>query len=373
MEFQLPKTCGVNVNLNNLRGELASQASAILNVNLGTPAGLQEIASSLEGKLNTLKDKVAAQLPEIPEEIKSLKADLNKLAGMAVGSVEALQQQAAIALDYAGIKDLKGFADINLDDLASSVFSVSGTFDPCSMSIPDISLTPDGLPIKFPEIPNIGSVTKMLPEIHDQTIVDDLSNAIKDNIPIVSSTSILQSAYTAPEAAETAKETVKITKVAIESNVSTSITGMGDMVKKLPNGEEVVETKSDFVERVKHNSLPVMDEAGVKPTKEDDIEAIIKDVRPGIGFEGDTTARDNFDRDWAPLIRAGCPIGSSGLPDPGCLDTPEEAKARKERIEKRDAQTKRWRKYKQAERKKPSAERRTYRELRADFLAQDTL
>ena len=72
MSFQLPKTCGVNVNLNNFRGELQAQAMTVLNVNLGTPAGLQEIANSLEGKLTTLKDKVAAQLPEVPEEIKSL-------------------------------------------------------------------------------------------------------------------------------------------------------------------------------------------------------------------------------------------------------------------------------------------------------------
>ena len=242
MEFQLPKTCGVNVNLNNLRGELANQASAILNVNLGTPAGLQEIASSLEGKLNTLKDKVAAQLPEIPEEIKSLKADLNKLAGMAVGSVEALQQQAAIALDYAGIKDLKGFADINLDDLASSVFSISGTFDPCSMSIPDISLTPDGLPIKFPDIPDIGSRTKMVPEIHDQTIVDDLSNAIGKNTQFISGMD------------------VKDAVTAIQTNVSTTITGMGDMVRKLPSGEQVVELRDDFVTRLKKENLPLLKE-----------------------------------------------------------------------------------------------------------------
>jgi hypothetical protein len=366
MEFQLPKTCGVNVNLNNLRGELASQASAILNVNLGTPAGLQEIASSLEGKLTTLKDKVAAQLPEIPQEIKSLKADLNKLAGMAAGSVEALQQQAAIALDYAGIKDLKGFADINLDDLASSVFSISGTFDPCAMTIPDISLTPAGLPIKFPEIPDIGSVTRMVPEIHDQTIVDDLSNAIKDNIPIVSSTSILQSAYTAPEAAETAKETVKITKIAIESNVSTSITGMGDVVKKLPNGEEVVETKSDFVERVKHNSLPVMDEEGIKPTKEDDIETKIANRRADLW--GDV-AKANFDKTYAPLMRAGCPIGSSGLPDLGCLDTPEEAKARKEREERAEEIRLRFREVRKANSKLPPGERKGHKQLAIEFYA----
>ena len=35
---------------------------------------------------------------------------------------------------------------------------------------------------------------------------------------------------------------------------------MGDMVKKLPTGQPVVETKANFVERVKVNSLPLMEE-----------------------------------------------------------------------------------------------------------------
>ena len=367
MEFQLPKTCGVNLNLNNLRGELANQASAILNVNLGTPAGLQEIASSLEGKLTTLKDKVAAQLPEIPEEIKSLRGDLADLATKATGSIEAIQKQAAIALDYAGIKDLRGFADINLDDLASSVFSIGGTFDPCAMSIPNIKLTPDGILQKLPGIqPDMGSITPSVLNTKIQSVTDDLSNAIKDNIPIVSSTSILQSAYTAPEAAETAKETVKITKVAIESNVSTSITGMGDTVKKLPNGEEVVETKSDFVERVKHNSLPVMDEEGIKPTKEDDIETKIANRRASLW--GDV-AKANFDKTYAPLMRAGCPIGVSGFPEVGCLDTPEEAKARKEREERAEEISRRFRKVRKANSKLPPGERKGRKELHIEFHA----
>ncbi len=273
MSFQLPKTCGVNLNLNNLRGELANQASAVLNINLGTPAGLQQIANSIEGKLNTLKDKVAAQLPEIPEEIKSLRGDLADLATKAVGSIAAVEKMATIAADYVGIKDLKGFANINVTDLASSVFSVSGTFDPCAMTIPNIKLTPDGVLQKLPSIqPDMGSIAKMVPvSLPDQTIVDDLSNAIKNNTPIVapsniqSINSLLESgastiAANAPAVVEAAEKEVSVAKKAIESNVSTAITGMGDMVKKLPTGEPVVETKAKFVERVKANSLPLMDE-----------------------------------------------------------------------------------------------------------------
>jgi hypothetical protein len=265
MSFQLPKTCGVNVNLNNFRGELQAQAMTVLNVNLGTPAGLQEIANSLEGKLTTLKDQVAAQLPEIPEEIKSLRGDLAALASMTAGSFASVQKMATIAADYVGLSDIQGFANININDLASSVFSIGGTFDPCSLTVPNINLTPDGLLQKLPSIqPDLGAITKMVPvALPDQTIVDNLGEAIKNNIPIVSSAlesgaSTLVSTATPIVAA--AEEKIETTKQAIESNVSTAITGMGDMVKKLPSGEPVVETKDNFVERVKTNNLSLMDE-----------------------------------------------------------------------------------------------------------------
>ncbi len=63
-----------------------------------------------------------------------------------------------------------------------------------------------------------------------------------------------------PAIVEAAEKEVATAKKSIESNVSTAITGMGDMVKKLPTGEPVVETKDNFVERVRTNSLSLMDE-----------------------------------------------------------------------------------------------------------------
>ena len=244
MSFQLPKTCGVNVNLNNLRGELQTQAMTVLNVNLGTPAGLQAITSTIEGKLSTLKTQVAAQLPEIPEEIKSLRGDLADLATKTVGSVAAVQKMATIAADYVGLKDIRGFANLNLNDLTASVFSVTGTFDPCSMTIPNINLTPDGLLQKLPSVqPDLGSVTKMVPvSLPDQTITNNLSNALKNNTQILSS------------------QSVAVAQKAIESNVSNAITGMGDMVRKLPSGEQVVEMRDDFITRIKQERLELMSE-----------------------------------------------------------------------------------------------------------------
>ena len=366
--------CGVTLGLNNLKGELDTRLNAILNINIGTPAGLAEIAGKIEGELGAIKDKIGEAVV-IPPVLKSLRGELAELAALPFAGLAAAAKIVSIAADYAGITNVSGFANLNLTDLAKSVFSISGTFDPCSATIPNITLDPSGIIQSLPSIqPPFGS-TLLGAKVFapDRQIIDNLGEAIKNNIPIVASTSVLESASTALDATApivtAAKEKVRITKIAIESNVSTSITGMGDMVKKLPNGEEVVETKSDFVERVKYNSLPIMDEEQIPPPKKDDPEAIIKRLRPGIGFEGDTTVRDNFDKTWAPLIRAGCPVGSSGFPDLGCLDTPEEAKARAKSRKRRDERRQRWRKFTKAERKKPVAERKSYRELRAEFDA----
>ncbi len=413
-------TCGVTIGVNNLKGELDTRINAILDLDLGTPEGLDAIADSIEGTLSDIADKVAGVVV-IPPALKSLRGELAELAALPFAGLAAAAKIVSIAADYAGLTDIRGYANLNLTDLAKSVFNIEGTFDPCSASIPNISLDPSGIIQELPAIqPPFGSTLAGLKVFApDRQIIDNLGEAIKDNIPLVPSSlpsslpnietinSALESgaatvaentpalvealksgattitentpALTAAAQKEvaTAKTTlvaaaqkeVKIAKIAIESNVATSITGMGDMVKKLPNGEEVVETKSDFVERVKYNSLPIMDEEQIPPSPEDIIEARVKNARPAIGFEGDTTARDNFDKTFAPLIRAGCPVGPSGLPDRGCLDTPEEAEAKEKKAERVRERHQRLRKIRRANSKLPPAERKSTKEIFAEFYA----
>ena len=67
----MPLTCGVTLNLNNLKGDLTTRAQAMLNINMGTPEGLSELAGKLEGELSAIKDKVLGVVV-VPPVLKTL-------------------------------------------------------------------------------------------------------------------------------------------------------------------------------------------------------------------------------------------------------------------------------------------------------------
>ena len=191
--IELPKSCGINLNLNNLGGELQAQISGYLNLDLGTPAGLASLKGTLESGLNTLKGKLTdlIPIPSLPDI--SLRDELAQLASLPLASTAAAAKIVELAGSFAGITNIAGFANLNLTDLAKSVFSISGTFDPCALldgaSLPNIMKDPvSGLLKKLPELPPmLGSTTEMLPiDLPIQEIQDNFQAAIKDNLPIVS-------------------------------------------------------------------------------------------------------------------------------------------------------------------------------------------
>ena len=67
--------------------------------------------------------------------------------------------------------------------------------------------------------------------VPNQTTIDNLALSLSDNLDIA--------AVDVSNAAST-----------IQSNVTPVITGMGDMVRKLPTGEEVIETRDSFITRI---------------------------------------------------------------------------------------------------------------------------
>ena len=225
-------TCGVSLNLNNLKSDIESRAAAILNINIGTPAGLAEFAGKIEGELSAIADKVAAVVV-VPPVLLTLRDELALLAALPFAGLAAAAKIISIAEDYAGALGLSGFANINLTDIAKSVFSITGTFDPCSATIPNIALS-DGKIMKLPAIqPLLGSTLAALKvEAPDRQIIDNLGAAIENNVEVES--------LSASEAT-----------AALQTNVSTSITGMGNMVRKLPTGEQVVESRDGFITRIK--------------------------------------------------------------------------------------------------------------------------
>ena len=223
--IELPKSCGINLNLNNLGGELTAQISGYLNLDLGTPAGLESLKGTLESGLNTLKGKLTdlIPLPDLPDI--SLREELGNLLQLPFASTAAAAKIVELAGSFAGITNIAGFANLNLTDLAKSVFSISGTFDPCALldgaSLPNVMKDPvSGLLKKLPELPPLlGSTTEMLPvDLPIQDIQDNLQAAIKDNLPIVSSQA----------------------KSLLNAN-------MADMIPKIPGGlDNVIENATNF-------------------------------------------------------------------------------------------------------------------------------
>ena len=191
--IELPKSCGINLNLNNLGGELTAQISGYLNLDLGTPAGLASLKGTLESGLNTITSKLTdlIPIPSLPDI--SLRDELAALASLPLASTAAAAKIVELAGSFVGITNIAGFANLNLTDLAKSVFSISGTFDPCALldgaSLPNVMKDPvSGLLKKLPELPPLlGSTTEMLPNTKElQKITDNLQEAVKDNLPIVS-------------------------------------------------------------------------------------------------------------------------------------------------------------------------------------------
>ena len=235
----MPLTCGVTLNLNNLKGDLEARAQAILNINLGTPEGLSEIAGKIQGELSAIGDKIAAVVV-IPPINLSLREELAALAALPLASLAAAAKIISIAEEFAEAIGLQGFVNLNLNDLSKSVFSLSTTFDPCNPTIPNILKGPDGTLQKLPSIqPILGSTEAALKvAVPNQTTIDNLALSLSNNLDITE---------------------VDVSKAAttIQSNVTPVITGMGNMVRKLPTGEEVIETRDSFITRIQseRNSL----------------------------------------------------------------------------------------------------------------------
>ena len=239
-------TCGINVNINNLQGELKTQISGFLDLkgSLGGAAGLAALAVALPIGLAGLKGKVTSMVPEISinANLTSLRDELGILSGLSLGSTAALAKLASITNKFSAITGLTGMAHLNLNDLSQSVFSLGGSFDPCSKLIPNIVADPSGALQKLPAIqPDIGATlaAAKLP-LPDQSVIDNLKLAVANNTEILDSLD------------------VNAVSNALEKNVSTVITGMGNSLRKLPSGEQILETESMFISRLKTESLPLM-------------------------------------------------------------------------------------------------------------------
>ena len=130
-------TCGINVSMSSLQGVLSTKVDGFLNLkgSLGTAGGLGALSGVISGGLDGIKGSVTGMLPAIPlstSGFSSLRSDLQGVVSSAGGGLTDFLTK------YAGLTGLSGYADIDLLDLANSSLSLSASFDPCSIDIPNI-------------------------------------------------------------------------------------------------------------------------------------------------------------------------------------------------------------------------------------------
>jgi hypothetical protein len=232
----MPLTCGIDLNINNLKGEITSKLSGFVNLSgtLGTPAGLAAIKATLEGAITSITGKLESLIPAIPIIPQSLREDLAALAVLPVGSVAALAKIAQFAEDYLGLTDIEGFADINLNDLASSVFSVTGTFDPCSavsnaldFDIPNIIIDPvtGALQELTAVAPKMGLTKVAVPTKEIQEVINAVELAFEDNKDTILTIAAEAEKQATSLAGELQPELEKVGEVfsGILSNIQTNI------------------------------------------------------------------------------------------------------------------------------------------------------
>ena len=244
----MPTSCGITANLTSLKSGVISNINTVLNLSgfIGTPPGLIAIQAAAAGIVASVKGSVLGLLPDIPfssdflslrDQLSSLAALPNKLTALAGNELNSLLG------DFGGLTDLDIGANINLNDLASSVINIGASFDPCALAsgIPNIVKDGAGSLLKFPDVaPNLGLTTPAIfSSKAKQVYFDDALSGISNNIADVSSL--------ATTVDDISFGDIGSITDALESNVSTSIGGLGASLKTLPSGATVFQSQEDFL------------------------------------------------------------------------------------------------------------------------------
>jgi len=236
-------TCGINVNMSSLQGVLSTQISGFLNLkgSLGTPGGIGALSGVVSGGLAGIKASVMTMIPAIPfstSGFSSLRTDLQAIVGSAGSGLTGFLTK------YAGLTSLSGYANLNLTDLAQSAISLSASFDPCSIDIPNVLSDSSGTLEKLAaSAPSIGQTVQAGKNIfEDQSFIDAIATATSDITTL-----------TASMDASTLKST-------ISSNIQMAKTFSDGIVQKLPTGEEILLTTEALVASLQAEAINMIDE-----------------------------------------------------------------------------------------------------------------
>ena len=239
----MPTTCGITVNMSLLQGQLTTSVAGFLNLkgSLGTPGGIGALSGVVSGGLDGIKSKVIAMIPAIPistSGFSSLRTDLQAVVGSAGSGLTGFLTK------YAGLTSLSGYANLNLTDLAQSAISLSASFDPCSIDIPNVLSDSSGKLEKLAaSAPSIGQTVQAGKNIfEDQSFTDAIATATS-NITTL----------TASMDASTLKST-------ISGNIQMAKTFSDGIVQKLPTGKEILLTTEALVTVLEAEAANMIDE-----------------------------------------------------------------------------------------------------------------
>jgi len=237
--------CGLNVNLSSIQGDITAKISGIIDLNstLTSISALTSYKATLDAGMSSIKSKVSDMIPDIPISTSGFSSLRNELESYV--SAPSIGGLADISSKFGGLTSLTGFADINLSDLASSALSLSASFDPCALAgdlkIPNIVADVSGeLSAISDEVPNLGGTLLGLKrQIPDSQIFDSLALGMKDNIKVLTTTSVASA------------------KDLFESNIIPSAEAA---IRKLPSGKEVIETTARHTETLAMEAQNLQDE-----------------------------------------------------------------------------------------------------------------
>jgi len=236
-------TCGINVSMSSLQGELTSKVSGFLNLkgSLGKPGGIGALSGVLSGGLDGIKGSVTAMLPSIPistSAFSSLRNDLNSVVQSAGGGLTDFLTK------YAGLTGLSGYANLNLNDLAQSALSLSASFDPCSIDIPNILADADGnLESQADSAPSHGATVLAGKNIFpDQSFTDLFAESQKNITTLVTTMST-------PEA-----------QAAINSNLQQAKTFSDGAIRKGLDGIDTLMLQDDLRSLLEGEATNMIDE-----------------------------------------------------------------------------------------------------------------
>ena len=236
-------TCGINVSMNSLQGVLSTQVSGFLNLkgSLGTAGGIGALSGVLSGGLDGIKGSVTALIPEIPistSAFSSLRTDLQAVVGSAGGGLTGFLTK------YAGLTNLTGYANLNLTDLAQSAISLSASFDPCSIDIPNILSDSSGtLEALADSAPNIGQTVLAGKNLYADQSFTDLFATAQDNITTLVTT------MSTPEA-----------QAAINSNIQQAKTFSDGAIRRGLDGIDTLMQQTDLKSLLQDDATNMIDE-----------------------------------------------------------------------------------------------------------------